>query len=237
MYKPKYMLCRLLFSGLILVSCHSPKSDDQQQLQTTGQTRNDSIKQIAAQTDSIYHNMSNSGLLQKLAEQSKKQKEPFNSTAYRELRKRKNIGADSIIAVIHEIHDGNALLPLLLLRELYVRQYLEIPDTSRSFILTEALEQSRTFNTWGLPNLYLENASKAMIESGMAAYPALRRVLSETRPAPIWGGGQEGMEAARYKYRVCDYALFFIRKIKGDSTFVLPMDVLERDKLIQETLK
>jgi hypothetical protein len=61
-------------------------------------------------------------------------------------------------------------------------------------------------------------------------------MLSETRPAPVFGG-QEFMEYKRYKYRLCDYALFFLEKMQGNVDFKMPMAVADRDSLIREMLK
>jgi hypothetical protein len=193
-------------------------------------------QRTAAQTAQTYKAMDNGALLKKLAEQSARKKEPFNSLAYRELKDRKDVSSDSIVALIHELKGGDALLPLLLLRHLDAKTYSQLPVESRAEILTSALEQSATFNTWGLPHLYLEDASKALIESGPSAYPALKRMLSETRAAPVYGS-QEHMEYLRYKYRLCDYALFFLKTMQGDKNFKMPPAVADRDTMIQELSK
>src|ERR1700734_207430 len=178
-------------------------------------------QRTAAQTAQTYKAMGNTELLKKLAEQSARKKEPFNSLAYRELKDRKDVSSDSILALIHELKGGDALLPLLLLRHLDAKSYSQLPVESSAAILTSRLEQSATFNTWGLPHLYLEDASKALIESGPSAYPALKRMLSVTRAAPVYGS-QEHMEYLRYKYRLCDYALFFLKTMQGDKNFAMP---------------
>jgi len=193
-------------------------------------------QRTAAQTAQTYKAMGNTELLKKLAEQSARKKEPFNSLAYRELKDRKDVSSDSILALIHELKGGDALLPLLLLRHLDAKSYSQLPVESRAEILTSALEQSATFNTWGLPHLYLEDASKALIESGPSAYPALKRMLSVTRAAPVYGS-QEHMEYLRYKYRLCDYALFFLKTMQGDKNFAMPPAVADRDTMIQELTK
>jgi hypothetical protein len=92
------------------------------------------------------------------------------------------------------------------------------------------------FNTWGIPNIYLEDASKAILESGSSAYPALRGILSEKRPAPVFGGKQS-MVYRRYMYRLCDYALFLLEKMQGNADFQLPVSVADRGGSIKEMLK
>jgi hypothetical protein len=71
-----------------------------------------------------------------------------------------------------------------------------------------------------------------MLEAGTSTVPALTRMLSETRPAPLFGS-QEYMEYQRYQYRLCDYALFFLEKIKGNSDFRMPLSAPDRDTLIK----
>ncbi len=100
-------------------------------------------------------------------------------------------------------------------------------------ILTSALEHSKYFNVWGLPNFYLEDASRAMVETGKSAAPELKRILSDTRPAPVFGS-QEAMAYQQYKYRVCDYALFFLEQIAGKQDFRMPVSPAERDPVIKE---
>jgi len=204
--------------------------------QQTAKDKLDSLQKLVAQTALTYKNMDIPSLLNKLAEQSAAKKEPFNSLAYRELRNRTDVPAESLVSLINQTKNGNALLPLLLLRKLHEEEYLAIPAEERAAILTDALQNSKTFNTWGLPHLYLEDASKAMLEAGKSAEPALRRMLSDTRPAPVFGG-KEYMEYKRYSYRVCDYALFFLEKLQGNADFRMPLLPADRDALIKRMLK
>jgi len=187
----------------------------------------------AAQTKQTYHAMDNSALLNKLMEQSKAQREPFNSPAYRELKTRTDVDSSSLAALVKANGDARGLLPLLLLRKLDNRSYAQVPDELRAKILTDALDGSKFFNVWGLPNFYMEDASHAMIEAGASATPALKRMLSDTRPAPVFGG-QEYMVYKQYKYRLCDYALFFLEKIGANASFRMPVSVTDRDALIKQ---
>jgi hypothetical protein len=227
----------LMFLCICLVGCSSGgKNAATSQSQESAKARLESRQKIAAQTAQTYKQMDNPTLLQKLVEQSKAKREPFNSLAYRELRGRKDVNADSLVALVHETHNGDALLPLLLLRKLNEKAYLGIPAEERAAVLTDALQNSKTFNTWGLPHIYLEDASRAMLECGRSAYPALRRMLSETRPAPVFGS-QEFMEYKRYQYRLCDYALFFLEKMQGNANFRMSVSVADRDSLIKQMSK
>jgi hypothetical protein len=201
--------------------------------QNNAKTQLESQMKAAAQTAQTYHAMDNPTLLKKLMDQSAAQREPFNSLAYRELKTRTDVDSNSLVAMVKANGNATGLLPLLLLRKLNNEAYLGVPAELRAKILTDALQESKNFNTWGLPHLYLEDASHAMIEAGKSTVPALTRMLSDTRPAPLFGS-QEYMEYQRYKYRLCDYALFFLEKIQGNTDFRMPVSVADRDALIQK---
>jgi hypothetical protein len=237
MKKLKTAVCALMPLCICLAGCGGGNNRAAtSQAQERARTQLESFQKIAAQTAQTYHAMDNAALLQKLMEQSTAQKEPFNSLAYRELQTRKDVNPDSLVSLVRETHNGSALLPLLLLRKLNNKVYLDLPAELRATVLTDALQNSKVFNTWGLPHAYLEDASKAMLESGPSAYPALKRMLSDTRPAPVFGG-QERMIYLRYQYRLCDYALFFLEKMQGNANFVMPVSPADRDALIKEMLK
>jgi len=201
--------------------------------QSTAKTRLESQMKQAAQTKQAYRAMDNSALLQKLMEQSKAQREPFNSPAYRELKERKDVDSKALVALVKDNSNAGGLLPLLLLRKLDNKSYLEVPVDLRVKILTDALQGSKYFNVWGLPNFYLEDASRAMVEAGKSATPPLKRLLSDTRPAPVFGS-QEYMVYQQYKYRVCDYALFLLEQIAGKQDFRMPVSPVERDAVIKQ---
>ena len=184
-------------------------------------------QQEAARTAQTYHAMDNATLLKRLVEQSTAKQEPFNSLAFRELKGRPDVDPAVLVSLVREMENGNALLPLLLLRR-NKETYLTLPAELRARVLTDALQTSVRFNTWGLPGFYLEDASKALIETGDAAVPVLRGMLSNTSPAPVFGS-QEYMLFRRYQFRLCDYALFFLEKIRSNAGFVMPESVAERE--------
>lgn len=187
----------------------------------------------AARTRQTYHAMDNAELLTHLVEQSKALKEPFNSLAYRELQIRTNVDAKTLAALVKDNQNAGGLLPLLLLRKLDNQGYLALPAEIRAKVLTDALRSSKTFNTWGLPGFYLEDASNAMIETGRSAVPSLKGLLLETRPALLFGS-KEHMLAQQRKYRLCDYALFFLEQIAGKQDFRIPESIAERDAAIKQ---
>ena len=204
--------------------------------QSAAKTRLEQQRLKAAQTAQTYHAMDNPTLLSHLVEQSKSLKEPFNSLAYRELKMRTDIDPKALSGLVGENQNAGGVLPLLLLRRLNHQAYLAVPAETRAKVLTGALQASKTFNTWGLPGFYLEEASDAMIETGRSTVPALKRMLDDTRPAPLFGS-KEYMLSQQLKYRLCDYALFFIRRIGGDEQFKLPATPEERDALIKAAQK
>jgi hypothetical protein len=208
----------------------SPSLTDEQ---NRAKTQLESQMKSVAETNRTYHAMDNNLLLQKLMEQSKAQQEPFNSLAYRELKTRTDVNSQSLLALVKENDNSTGLLPLLLLRKLDNKSYLEVAAENRAKILTDALQGAKYLNTWGLPTFRLEDASRALIEAGTSAVPPLKRMLSDTRPAPVFGS-QEYMMYKRYNYRLCDYALFFLERIEGNAEFQLPTSIQERDAEIKK---
>lgn len=204
--------------------------------QSAAKDRLEQQRTKAAQTAQTYHAMDNATLLSHLVEQSKSMKEPFNSLAFRELKTRTDVDSKGLAGLVKENQNAGGLLPLLLLRRLNNKAYLDVPAQTRAKVLTDALQTSKTFNTWGLPGFYLEDASNAMIETGRSTVPALKRMLDDPRPAPLFGS-KEYMLSQRLKYRLCDYALFFLRRIGGDEQFKLPENPEERDSLIKAAQK
>ena len=233
--KQAYYPCAILC--IFLAGCgDQAKNAEKTQAQQSAAAQLESVQKLVTQTTQPYHAMDNPTLLKKLTEQSEQKKEPFNSLAYRELVKRKDVSSDALVSVVKETKSADGLLPLLLLRDLDNKGYQELPVELRVDVLTDALHTSKNFNTWGLPGFYVEAASKALIECGTSAIPALKRMLSDTRPAPVFGSKMH-MEYLSRKYRLCDYALFLLERIQGNEKFAQPLSVAERDVLIQEALK
>jgi hypothetical protein len=231
---------RTLFGWFVLLACLGAAGcsakHEETPLQTQKKAELAEQDRLVAQTEQSYKAMDNAGLLKKLAEQSARKREPFNSLAYRELVTRKDVDTKQLTTMVNEKRNGDALLPLLLLRQLDAKTYAQLPVEVKASVLTDALQNSKTFNAWGLPNFYLEDASKALLECGKAAYPALRRMLSDTRPAPVYGG-KLYMISRRYGFRVCDYALFFLKNQQGQPYYVEPAAAADRDALIKAMAK
>jgi hypothetical protein len=229
----KYCLV-LLFPVFCLINCNVNGQDNSvTEKQKKAKEQMESVHKLAAQTARTYKEMDNPALLKKLAEQSKQKKEPFNCLAYRELQTRTNVDSEALVSMVRDSKNADGLLPLLLLRKLDRPVYLKLLMKERADVLTDALQQSKYFNTWGIPPFYLEDASRAMLECDSAAFPALRRMLAETRPAPVFGS-KEYMIYQRNQYRLCDYALLFLKYLQGDTRFVLPASPADRDSLIRD---
>jgi len=225
------LLC-ICFAGCASQEKTAPLTADQ----SAAKSKLEAQMKEAARTAQTYHAMDNATLLNHLVEQSKALREPFNSLAYRELKTRTNVDTNALTALVNQNQNAGGLLPLLLLRKLDNKAYMDVSAETRAKVLTDSLQASKTFNTWGLPGVYLEDASNAMIEAGRSAVPALKRMLSETRPAPLFGS-KEYMLAQQYKYRLSDYALFFLKRIQGDVQFKLPASSEERDAQIKQAEK
>jgi hypothetical protein len=61
-------------------------------------------------------------------------------------------------------------------------------------------------------------------------------MLSETRPAPVYGS-KAYMVYTHFQFRLCDYALFYLKRMQGETNFTLPASVTDRDAQIKEKLK
>lgn len=205
-----------------------PPTDEQNQ----AKTQLESQMKEAAQTAQTYHAKDNATLLIKLAEESKNQRDYFNSLAYRELKTRTNVDTNALVALVKQTPNADGLLPLLLLRQLDPKAFAALPAEQRANVLVDALKNAKYFNSWGLPNAYSQDAAKATLETGNAAAPGLRKLLQDTRPAPLYGS-KEAMASKLMKYRVCDYALWLLRGIAGEKDFKLPKTNEERDALIK----
>ena len=170
-------------------------------------------------------------LVMRLEADSAKGVEPFNSVAFREARRRGR-GAGTELAAYVNKPDRSSFLTLMAVHKTSKEDYDRLDLKLRASILTDALRTSKQFNTWGLPHRYWEDAAKVLIETGEAAEPALRSLLTDTREAPVWGS-EEAMEYQKYKYRVKDYAWALLLEIRKQKTEI-PVDPEARDRLIQE---
>ena len=191
----------------------------------------DTIQSKAEQTLKKYSSYQEDSLLEFLHIDSRKMVEPFNSLAYKELLKRKTVNMQKLVQSVNTA-DYTSLLNLLAVRKLNEQAYRQIPDSQKRSILVDALSKSKTFNTWGFPHLKMEDASLALIEIGEYAIPNLRPLLNDCRDALLWGD-EEYYEYQKFKYRLCDFAMIFIKRINKEQ-FTIPESPEERDKIIAQ---
>jgi hypothetical protein len=221
----------LLVSASVIVSCQSPDGESPEIKAV--QNRSDSIQKQVDATAQAMRALPQDSLLYRLHDDSRKGREPFNSTAYRELIKRKDVDLNKLRASINT-SDRSSILNLLALRALGKEQYRQVSDTQKIAILTDALAKSRSFNLWGLPNQKMEAAAHALIEIGEPAAVALQPFLNDCRAAQVWGD-EEYQVFKHFQFRLCDYAMVMIKRIR-EKEFTVPENPAERDKLI-ESLK
>ena len=172
--------------------------------------------------------MSVRDLVAEMEADSERGLEPFNSMAVRELVTREGEAAAELASLLGR--DPTSLLGLMALRQMDQKIYEELAPEQRLSILIDALSHSEYFNTWGIPDLYWEDAAQAVIELGNDAETALKPLLGDQRAAPVWGE-EEFAHYELYQYRVADYALALTLAIRHDES-PIPQAPADRDKMI-----
>ena len=181
------------------------------------------------------HAMTVKQLTEQLSKESVKGLEPFNSMAYKELTSRKSVAIDTIQNAIIKNANRSSLLSLLAVRKLSQPVYQKLDAQVKTSVYVDALRNAKTFNTFGLPHSKWEEAAQAIIEAGPVTIRGLEALLTDSRPAPMWGS-EDYMEYKLYNYRVKDYAYaLIIASQKGQLQ--LSKDTAERDKLIDALVK
>ncbi|MEJ2310515.1 MAG: hypothetical protein P8Z31_09080 [Gammaproteobacteria bacterium] len=173
-------------------------------------------------------------LFAKSDEDSSKLIEPYNSVAYREITRNRKDSAEQLRQYLTQQKTAS-YIPLLALRKIDEKAYAQIKPETKVAVLIGLLANSKSYNTWGLPHLYWEDAAEAVIELGKAAAPGLKKLLDDKTPAPVWGT-EEVFEYEAYKYRRCDYALALLMAIEGEPVKDLPKSPEDRDALIANHL-
>jgi len=178
-----------------------------------------------------YKTMAVKELVKRLESDADKDMEPFNSPAFRELVSRgQRVGRE--LKPLIKTADRSSFLTLLALRKVDMKLYRTVDSDISLNILIDALRTSKYFNAWGLPHIYWEDASFAIIEQGRKAIEPLKSMLPDKREAPVWGS-EEVLEYEKYKYRVCDYAWAMLREIKGEKV-VIPINPTVREQMISK---
>jgi hypothetical protein len=174
--------------------------------------------------------MADKDLYTRLQKDSLSGREPFNSLAYKEFLKRGTKSAEALYDLM--IGDTRtSFLGIIALKKMDKAIYKRLDSDFVIANIVKTLEQSKSFNSWGLPHLYWEDASKILIEQGGSAIEYLKPLLKITKPAPVWGS-EESMEYKKYQYRLCDYAMALILEIKNEK-FTIPVEVEKRNDIIR----
>jgi hypothetical protein len=221
-----YVVTAMLIGGCNVAQT-APAEQREQERQFQAQQA--SVDQLAKATDARFNNMPVTELLVALEQAAVKGREPFNSPAYREIIKRKNVVEPLFRSIVDS--SQKEYFKLMALKKLDAASYARIPAQQGAAILTDALAKSESFNAWGIPNHYWESSAKALIDYGANAVPYLDGLLDDKRAAPVWGS-EEAMIYEQYKFRVCDYALALLNEISPRQKIELPAAPDGRDSLI-----
>ena len=140
------------------------------------------------------------------------------------------LGAGAVPQLREELGGSNALLALEGIRAADPGAYDAIPAQERAAVYARALAGAQIFNAWGLPGFQLSDTARAVIALGPVAVDALRPLLEDERPAPLFGS-QDATTATAYGNRVRDYAFVLIAEILGVA-YDYPESPAERDREI-----
>ena len=123
-----------------------------------------------------------------------------------------------------------ALLALEGIRAADPAAYEALPAPERAEVYARSLASAQIFNAWGLPGFSLSDTARAVIALGEPAVAALRPLLADERPAPLFGS-QDATTATAYGNRVRDYAFVLIAEILGVE-YTYDESPAERDRQI-----
>lgn len=159
--------------------------------------------------------------------QSLRGTEYFNSSFYGEFSDSSNTEARKLKARITEPNRKH-LLALLALRAAKPDSFQAMRDSLKAGILIDALNQATYFNAWGVPHLYwtdntfkvpnsiIDEPVKAIIELDTSiTIPSLKKLLTKKRSAPHWGADEASQSEDGNQYRVADYALALIQRLRN----------------------
>jgi hypothetical protein len=226
-----YVLCLLFVFGF-------NQKTEAQAKKITQEEHLNNINELKLKRDStlaVIKEMPVKSLVMEMDKDAVKHREPFNSPAYREItRNRKSSGDD----LLKEIENSRSLsyISILALRKVNKSAYDKIVESKVvCATLLDEFAKTKSYNMWGLPHLYWEDAAKAIIECGKEAESGLKQFLSDKSPAPVWGS-ETYLEYETYLYRRCDYALAMILAIRGNDIKEIPISPEKRDAIIKELI-
>jgi hypothetical protein len=114
--------------------------------------------------------------------------------------------------------------------EVLARERSLVPDSERACLASvyvAALRNAELANIWGMPGELDAPAGQHLVAIGAKAVAGLVSLLDDRRQVP-YGGSEEATVGNSYKYRVKDFAAFFIHRILGVA-YVLRKTPQERD--------
>lgn len=165
---------------------------------------------------------------------AKMQMAPFNSSAFREITTNRKSDGNELFKEIENSRE-TGYISILALRKINPEAYNKLKQDAVCSVLIEQFSVTKSYNMWGLPHLYWEEAAKAIIECGKYAEDSLKKFLADKSPAPVWGS-EEGLEYEAYMYRRCDYALALIMAIRGEDTREISKSAEKRDAIIKDLI-
>ena len=170
-------------------------------------------------------------LVDQMDRDANKGREPFNSNAYREITRNKKSQGASLFQELTKRKEVS-YITLLALRTIDSANYKTLDQQLKLDVLLGEFARSKSYNKWGIPHLYWEDAAKSVIELGKPAEPGLISFLKDCQPAPVWGS-EEVIVYETYKYRRCDYALAMLMTIRGEKVADIPESPKARNELIK----
>lgn len=220
-----------ILGGMLLCGCAPQKTGPEGTSASDRATQLNQLQQKRQDFESSLKAMSNDKLVLSLAPDAAKAREPFNSAAYREIVSRGSAAAPALKSQLKS-DDRTSLLALLALRQVDPATYRTLQPAYRVSVLVDALKNAKYFNVFGIPNMYWEEAAKAIIDEGPAASEPLTALLRDTRLAPVFGSEGASINQ-QYHYRVCDYAWALLSEIRHQKV-TLAATPAERDKQIDQ---
>jgi hypothetical protein len=224
-----------LLLGIVASNCTRRPEEKKSPAQTTHDRETQDLATKRKATDASLRAMSVQDLVTHMELDAQSGREPFNSPAYREMTKNRKDQGAALMQAVRPLARPS-FITLLAIRSIDPTAYASLEPVLRRDILLGQLAKSKSYNVWGMPHLYWEDAANAVVELGEGAVPPLKAFLADRSPAPVWGS-EEYQEYQKYKYRRCDYALALILAIRGQDLKALPVDPSERDRLIEQVQK
>lgn len=223
------LLTSVAASMLLIAGCRGADDSEAQRALEERDAMTQELQELRESRLQDLRSLSVPALVGELDGDSQRGVEPFNSMAYAEMISRGGAAVPELAAALAS-GETQSLLSLLALRQIGAAEYGGLDPSLRTGILVSALAASKTFNVWGLPHQYWEDAGQALIAEGKVALQMLRPLLDDCRNAPMWGS-EEILASQEYGYRLCDYAWVMMHEIQGEKPEV-PIDPATRDGLI-----